>query len=90
MTRLGEHGVPDDVWDEAVKHWSQEELANLILAIGTINAWNRLGVLGRLAWTMTRLSIGFLVLRHKVHFRPAAHSQTDRHRSSSCSTALPG
>ena len=42
VTRLGDHGVPDDVWDEAVKHWSQEEVANLILAIGTINVWNRI------------------------------------------------
>jgi AhpD family alkylhydroperoxidase len=42
VTRLGDHGVPDDVWDEAVKHWSQEEVADLILAIGTINVWNRI------------------------------------------------
>jgi AhpD family alkylhydroperoxidase len=42
VTRLGDQGVPDDVWDEAVKHWSQEEVANLVLAIGTINLWNRI------------------------------------------------
>ncbi|GAA3393690.1 carboxymuconolactone decarboxylase family protein [Cryptosporangium minutisporangium] len=44
MTRLGEHGVPDDVWEEAAAVWSEEELANLILAIGTINLWNRLAI----------------------------------------------
>lgn len=44
VTTLGEHGVPDDVWDDAVKHWSEEEVANLILAIGTINLWNRIAV----------------------------------------------
>ncbi|HEX6498173.1 MAG TPA: carboxymuconolactone decarboxylase family protein [Micromonosporaceae bacterium] len=47
VTRLGEHGVPDDVWDEAVKHWSDEEVANLILAIATINVWNRIAVSSR-------------------------------------------
>ena len=40
----GEHGVPDEVWDEAAKHWPAEELANLLLAIGTINVWNRIVV----------------------------------------------
>ncbi len=47
VTRLGDHGVPDDVWDEAVKHWSQEGVANLILAIGTINVWNRIVIATR-------------------------------------------
>ncbi|SHN26258.1 alkylhydroperoxidase AhpD family core domain-containing protein [Cryptosporangium aurantiacum] len=44
VTRLGEHGVPDDVWEEAAAVWSEEELANLILAIGTINLWNRIAI----------------------------------------------
>jgi AhpD family alkylhydroperoxidase len=44
VTKLGEHGVPDDVWDAAVKHWSQEEVANLIIAIATINVWNRIAI----------------------------------------------
>lgn len=44
VTKLGEHGVPDDVWDDAVKHWSQEEVANLIIAIATINVWNRIAI----------------------------------------------
>jgi glycosyltransferase involved in cell wall biosynthesis len=32
----------------------------------------RVGVLARLGWTMTRLAVGFLVLRRTVRFRPAA------------------
>ncbi|SBW29144.1 carboxymuconolactone decarboxylase family protein [Protofrankia symbiont of Coriaria ruscifolia] len=44
VTRLGEHGVADEVWDGVVKHWSDEEVANLILAIATINVWNRIAV----------------------------------------------
>jgi AhpD family alkylhydroperoxidase len=47
VTRLGEHGVPDDVYDAAVAHWSPEGVANLILAIGTINVWNRIAVTTR-------------------------------------------
>ncbi|MEW2146469.1 carboxymuconolactone decarboxylase family protein [Micromonospora vinacea] len=48
VTRLGEHGVPDEVWDEAAKVWSEKELADLVIAIATINVWNRIGVTMRL------------------------------------------
>lgn len=44
VTKLGEHGVPDDVWDEAAKHFDKAELANLLMAIVTINTWNRLAI----------------------------------------------
>jgi AhpD family alkylhydroperoxidase len=44
VTRLGEHGVPDEVWEQARKSWSEEEVANLLMAIVTINVWNRLAV----------------------------------------------
>ena len=44
LTRLGEHGVSDEVYDEAARRFSAEELGNLIGAIIAINAWNRVGV----------------------------------------------
>ncbi|GIJ78518.1 alkylhydroperoxidase AhpD family core domain-containing protein [Micromonospora phaseoli] len=44
VTQLGEHGVPDDVWDAAAKVWSERALADLVLAIATINVWNRIAV----------------------------------------------
>jgi AhpD family alkylhydroperoxidase len=46
MTRLSEGGdrVPDDVWAQAVKHFDETDLAALVTAIATINAWNRFGV----------------------------------------------
>jgi AhpD family alkylhydroperoxidase len=44
VTQLGPHGVPDEVWDAAIKNWSEAEVANLILAIATINVWNRIAV----------------------------------------------
>lgn len=47
VTRLGEHGVPDEVWDAAAKVWSEKELADLLMAIVTINVWNRIAVTTR-------------------------------------------
>ena len=44
VTQIDRHGVPDDVWDPAVKHWGEEGAANLLLAIGTINLWNRIAI----------------------------------------------
>ncbi|MER5458482.1 carboxymuconolactone decarboxylase family protein [Micromonospora sp. NPDC002389] len=44
VTRLGEHGVPDDVWQDAAKVWPEKALADLVLAIATINVWNRIAV----------------------------------------------
>lgn len=36
--------VSDDVWDEAAKHYTEEQLAGLVIAIGAINLWNRMNV----------------------------------------------
>ncbi|PZF84418.1 alkylhydroperoxidase [Micromonospora deserti] len=44
VTRLGEHGVPDEVWDAAAAVWQEKELADLLMAIVTINVWNRIAV----------------------------------------------
>jgi AhpD family alkylhydroperoxidase len=48
VTRLGEHGVPDDVWEEAARHFDKGELANLLMGIATINVWNRLAISTRM------------------------------------------
>ncbi|MGW1076649.1 carboxymuconolactone decarboxylase family protein [Streptomyces sp. NPDC002537] len=42
-------GVPDEVYDEAARHFGDEELARLISLIVTINSWNRIAVSTRLA-----------------------------------------
>lgn len=47
VTRLEPGGVPDDVWDSAAKHFTDRELADLLLTIGTINVWNRISVPSR-------------------------------------------
>jgi AhpD family alkylhydroperoxidase len=44
MTLLPQGGVPDDVYEDAAREFSAEELGNLMGAIIAINAWNRVGV----------------------------------------------
>jgi alkylhydroperoxidase family enzyme len=44
LTLLTEGHAPDAVYAEVRAQFSEEELANLSLAIATINAWNRLAV----------------------------------------------
>ena len=44
ITNISVEGVPDDVWDEAAARFDEKELAGLVFAITTINAWNRLAV----------------------------------------------
>jgi AhpD family alkylhydroperoxidase len=39
--------VPDEVWDEAARHFSERELAALTLSIGLTNVWNRLNIITR-------------------------------------------
>jgi AhpD family alkylhydroperoxidase len=44
VTKLTDQEVPDAVYDEACRHFSDAELANLTLALVAINGWNRLNV----------------------------------------------
>jgi AhpD family alkylhydroperoxidase len=44
VTRLAPGGVPDDVWDAAAKEFEPRELADLLVAIATINVWNRIAI----------------------------------------------
>lgn len=44
VTKLHEAGVPDDVYARVRDHFDEKEYVDLILAISTINAWNRFGV----------------------------------------------
>jgi AhpD family alkylhydroperoxidase len=42
-TRLADSaGIPDEVWDEAARHYDKQQLAGLVLTIAGINAWNRI------------------------------------------------
>jgi alkylhydroperoxidase AhpD family core domain len=44
VTRLGEEGVTDEVWDNVTDEFSEAEVANLLVAIATINVWNRVAI----------------------------------------------
>jgi AhpD family alkylhydroperoxidase len=44
VTRLTDRQVPDDVFEEARKHFSENELVNLTTAIVAINGWNRFNI----------------------------------------------
>jgi AhpD family alkylhydroperoxidase len=49
VTRIADSSepVPDSVWDEAARHYDEQELAALVLSIAQINVWNRLNVATR-------------------------------------------
>jgi AhpD family alkylhydroperoxidase len=47
VTLVSETQVPDEVWDEAAKEFSAEELAGVLMAIVTINGWNRIAISSR-------------------------------------------
>lgn len=43
-TRLADRAdaVPDDIWAAAAEHYDEQQLAALVIAIASINTWNRL------------------------------------------------
>ncbi len=48
-TRLADRPdlVPDEIWEEAARHYNETQLAALLLSIAAINAWNRLNAASR-------------------------------------------
>jgi AhpD family alkylhydroperoxidase len=55
-TRLSDRcdPVPDEVWREAARHYSETALSSLVLSIALVNVWNRLNAATRQvsgAWT---------------------------------------
>ncbi len=46
VTRLSDRAdpVPDEIWNEAARHYDEPALASLLLSIASINVWNRLNV----------------------------------------------
>jgi AhpD family alkylhydroperoxidase len=49
VTRLSDRAdpVPDEIWEEAARHYDEQALAALTLGIAAINVWNRLNVATR-------------------------------------------
>src|SRR5919202_3933226 len=44
VTLISETHVPDAVYEEARRHFTEEELVKLTVAIGAINTWNRIAI----------------------------------------------
>ena len=44
VTKLEKNNVPDDVYEQALAQFSEEELVDLTMAINGINSWNRLNI----------------------------------------------
>jgi AhpD family alkylhydroperoxidase len=47
VTQVAETHVPDSTFEEVKPFFSQNDLANLTLAIGMINLWNRIAIASR-------------------------------------------
>ena len=49
VTRVADRGdpVPDEVWENAARHYDEQGLSALLIAITSINVWNRLNAATR-------------------------------------------
>ncbi|EMJ97429.1 carboxymuconolactone decarboxylase family protein [Leptospira sp. WS58.C1] len=44
VTKISEHGVPDDLYTRVRAHFEEKEFIALIVVINTINSWNRIAI----------------------------------------------
>jgi alkylhydroperoxidase family enzyme len=44
VTELGRAGVPDELFDEVSRHFTEREIVDLTMVVIAISAWNRLAV----------------------------------------------
>lgn len=44
VTRIGDAGVPGTVWNDVAAEFDQAAIVHLLMAVSTINVWNRLAV----------------------------------------------
>lgn len=44
VTVITKEHVPDEVYDEVARHFDAKQVGELIMAIITINAWNRIAI----------------------------------------------
>lgn len=44
VTRISEQGVPDELYERVRAYVDEEEYVTIIMAINTINAWNRIAI----------------------------------------------
>lgn len=51
ITQISQHGLSDETYQKALKVFSEKQIAEIIMVIVTINAWNRIAI-------STQLQIG--------------------------------
>ncbi|MFI6999630.1 carboxymuconolactone decarboxylase family protein [Nocardia sp. NPDC050175] len=44
VTKLGDHGISDEVWADVEQHFDEAAAAGLVAVTAMINLWNRIGV----------------------------------------------
>jgi len=44
LTSNAKEGVSDRLWDDLARHFHERQIVRLVLAVATINVWNRLAV----------------------------------------------
>jgi len=44
VTLISQHGLSDELYNKAISLFGEEKTAQIIMAVITINAWNRIGV----------------------------------------------
>lgn len=44
VTHISANRLPDDIYQRASEHFNEDEIAQLIMLMATINAWNRMGI----------------------------------------------
>ncbi|MDR2320591.1 carboxymuconolactone decarboxylase family protein [Microbacterium sp. NPDC089698] len=49
ITQLGPETVTDEIWDAAAQHFDAGELGAIVMAICTINVWNRIAIATEMA-----------------------------------------
>ncbi len=47
VTNVQQGHVPGEAWDRVRQHFSEKEVADLTIAVVTINSWNRLAIAAR-------------------------------------------
>lgn len=47
VTRIGDHGVPDTIYEEVSLYFTPKQITQLLMTMVTINAWNRISITSR-------------------------------------------
>jgi alkylhydroperoxidase family enzyme len=56
LTRLAETRAPDEAFEPLRLHFTDEQIGNITIAIGTINVWNRVAVGSRMVHAIAPVS----------------------------------